>query len=237
MHVVKFNPVSKLAEDTVTPPRPAREYWPEWYKSFKAFETKSPEIGEDNVANTTLKLCAPFMDSLSAGYIQETWQDINIDSEEISPGSMQVKYNFPTEPAIIGIRDKVSVALGEEFYALEFTFHPVWIPELPKGWSMLYTTPLNRTDLPFHVLSGIVDNDLFTQSEEKSNIPFYIKKNFSGIIPKGTPMVQMIPIKREDWKAKPQKYSEGKQAKIVTLARQNFWGGYKKVFWNKKTYR
>lgn len=237
MSIIKFNPVSKLVEDTVPPPRPAREYFPDWYKKAPAFEGNTPEIDSAGVVNKSLKLCVPFMDSLSAGYIQETWQDILIESVEVMPNSFQLRYSFPTEPAIINLRDKVHVSLGDEFYPTEFTFHSPWMPELPKGWSMLYVTPFNRLDLPFHVLSGIIDSDGFTQAEPNSNMPFYVKKSFSGILPKGTPFVQMIPIKRESWESSPQPYSEDNWRKVIRLSQQYFWGGYKKVFWHKKTYK
>ena len=176
------------------------------------------------------------MDSLSSGYIQETWQDISIETKEVRPGAVEIRYNVPTEPNIMSLRNELNMPVPDDFYPVEFTFHPAWIPELPKGWSMLYITPFNRLDLPFQMLSGVVDNDAFTQSEEGSNMPFYIKKSFSGIIPKGTPIVQMIPIKRESWQSAPQEYSARKQSKIITLARQHFWGGYKKTFWTKKDY-
>jgi hypothetical protein len=237
MHVVKFNPVSELTEDTVPMPKPARNYIPEWYKRAPAFETKKPQIDKMGMSNPALKMCMPFIDAMSSGYIQESWQDIVIQVESRESEKVSLGYSSPTLPEIIGHREKVSVPMGEDFYPIEFIFHPVWIPQLPKGWSMLYTSPINRPDLPFQVLSGIVDSDSFYQSEEGSRIPFYVKNNFEGIIPKGTPMIQMIPIKRSSWESFKNKYSQREQNKMIVLARQHFWGGYKKTFWHKKTYR
>jgi hypothetical protein len=41
-----------------------------------------------------------------------------------------------------------------------------------------------------------VDTDVL---ETHANSPFVIEENFEGIIPKGTPMFQVIPFKRENW--------------------------------------
>jgi hypothetical protein len=32
-------------------------------------------------------------------------------------------------------------------------------------------------------------------------MPFWIRKGFSGVIPKGTPFMQILPFKRETWQA------------------------------------
>jgi hypothetical protein len=234
---IKFNPVSKLVEDIVPVPKPARNYLPEWYKNIPAFENNDASLNLDGTANRTVKMCMPFLDSMTSGYIQETWQDIEIELTKVSDSQMSVKYIYKTEPDIMGARQKTSgIVQSGEFYPIEFTFHPAWTPELPPGWSMLYVHPLNRLDLPFQVLSGIVDSDSFTHSEAKANIPFYIKKSFSGVIPKGTPLVQMIPIKREEWHSSVQAYNEELQFEQTATMRQQAWGGYKKAFWKKKKY-
>jgi hypothetical protein len=31
--------------------------------------------------------------------------------------------------------------------------------------------------------------------------PFMMKNNFSGVVPAGTPVVQIVPFKRDDWKS------------------------------------
>jgi hypothetical protein len=236
-HIVKFNPVSKVAQETVPIPKPTRDFMPEWYKKAPSFQTKTPEFDENGKANKALKLCQPFMDAMSSGYIQESWQDIEIQKSFLENGQIQIKYVYTEEPEIMSFRENLSVPVGDEFYPIEFTFHPPWVPELPEGWSMLYMTPLNRVDLPFEFMSGIVDNDGFSQSEERSNIPFYIKKSFHGLIPKGTPMLQMIPIKRENWESVANDYNQELQNEVIQTVRQYPWGGYKKHYWTKKNYK
>lgn len=236
MHVVKFNPTTAEAAVMVPPPKPAKDYVSDWYKNMGAFHTKKPIIDPEGMANRTVKLCTPFGDAMNAGYIQETWQDIQINIDEDNLDDFN--YIFPVQPSIISHRDDTNLPVGEEFYPIEFVFHPPWTPELPKGWSMLYISPLNKPELPFWVTSGVVDNDKFTHSLNESNLPFYLKKSFKGgVIPKGTPMYQMIPIKRESWASKFSEYDPAAQLRIGLEPLKSFWGGYKKTFWQKKEYR
>jgi hypothetical protein len=69
------------------------------------------------------------------------------------------------------------------------------------------------------------------------NFPFVINKDFSGIIPAGTPIIQAIPFKRDTWDSKvidedaSYSYEFGNANQDAPLA----W--YKRKIWNKKTYR
>jgi hypothetical protein len=180
----------------------------------------------------------PFADSLSLGYIQESWQDIHFGVTPLDDGTAKFDYHFPTTPNIMGIRQpaKHSFPIPEEFYSFELTWHPVWIPELPEGYSALITHPFNRTDLPFHTLTGVLDSDTFTRTAEGSNMPFLLKKGFTGVIKQGTPLYQIIPFKREDWQSEAKEYNEDAQIHSVQKLRQHFWGGYKKTHWVKKKF-
>jgi hypothetical protein len=73
-----------------------------------------------------------------------------------------------------------------------------WIIKTPPGWSCLITHPVGYNNLPIQTMTGIVDTDVL---DTPVNSPFMIKKGFEGIIEKGTPMFQIIPFKRSDWKA------------------------------------
>lgn len=232
---IKFNPTNKLIEQHIISPQPARNYMPDWYKLLPAFRDGK---FTDGAQDRTIKFCVPFADSLSFGYIQETWQDINISLNPLGPGIEEFKINYLEDPKIMDIRGKVekSFFIPEDFYDFELVWHPAWVPELPKGYSALITHPLNRFDLPFYTLSGIVEHDTYTHSYPESNIPFLIKKGFTGVIPKGTPMYQIIPFKRDNWKSKKQKLDIQEQSNINEKIRSYPFGGYKKNHWVKKTF-
>jgi hypothetical protein len=114
-----------------------------------------------------------------------------------------------------------------------FAWHNIYQIKLPKGYSLLLTHPFNRFDLPFTTLTGIADADYGMQ---QGNVPFFIKEDFEGIIPAGTPMFQILPFKREDWKS-------SKNENLNDLDREHSFnnmrkisGFYKDNFWNRKKY-
>lgn len=236
---INFNAVSRLTELSVKAPKPAREYVPSWYSEIPAFQNKKPSFSDSGTADRTLKMCMPFFDAISMGYIQETWQDISISLEDVGKSQKSFKYHFPTTPEIIGIREqaKYHYPIPKEFYQFELTWHPVWIPQLPKGYSAIITHPFNRTDLPFYTLTGVIDCDTYNHSQEGSNLPFLLKEGFTGVIPAGTPMYQIIPFKRDDWKSSANEYNEDLQVHNIQKLRKYFWGGYKKVHWHKKIFK
>ena len=83
-------------------------------------------------------------------------------------------------------------------------------------------------------MSAVVDFDKSCHAKI-GNIPFYIKNGFVGTIPKGTPMFQIMPIKREDWVMEKQQYDEEFwQTKYEE--RNNISNFYRKKIWQKKSF-
>jgi hypothetical protein len=73
-------------------------------------------------------------------------------------------------------------------------FMNYWLIKCPKDYSLLFVPPLNRPDPRFTCFSGLVDSDKYF---ECVNFPFVFNvPNFHGVIEAGTPLVQVIPIKR-----------------------------------------
>lgn len=227
---IEFFPSSKMVEDLVPPPKPASIFLPEWYKKTKKFNYKNPDFDENGkIKNVSIKQCMPFLDALSYGYIQETWTEIYIKNN-----SDILEYFYSSGPEIINNRGPGKVP-NDYFLKEEFIWQIPWIPKVPKGYSILFTHPLNRIDLPFYTLSGIVDSDVFFHVPN-GNYPFYLKNNFNGTIELGTPMYQMIPIKRDSWERNIKIFNEKENIKKSNLIYNKFFGAYKNLFWNKKTF-
>lgn len=231
---IKFNPVSENHEKFCPYPKPAKEYLPQWFKSLHAFEDKKISITDSGLIKGTAKLCMPFTDTFTMGYIQETWCDIYIDIND----SGTLSYKWSTDPQIIKIRKENygSFPALLEMYPIEFCWTIPWMPELPKGYSALLTNPLNRPDLPFYTVSGVLESDSYKYGLNNNQMPFFIKNGFTGLIPTGTPMYQILPIKRETWKGSTNKYNKSAQELENFKVRKKFWGGYKKEHWVKKQY-
>jgi hypothetical protein len=96
-----------------------------------------------------------------------------------------------------------SQAAGTPFFDEDrfiIKFNNFWTAETPPGYSLLFTHPINRSDLPFTTLSGLVDCDTFHHSPIHFPARWH-DANFNGTLPKGTPVAQCIPVKREIWNA------------------------------------
>ncbi len=231
---ITFIASSKTTEDFVDFPKPSENYIPNFYKKIESSFGKNLVFNENGaLQNNNIKMCMPFLDSFTTGYIQETWCDIYVKKENES--DLSLRYSNPS-PAIVNSRENKSLkTYDNEFYPVEFTWSIEWVNKLPKGYSVLITHPLNRLDLPFQTLSGIIDSDSYHHAPS-GNLPFYLKKDFEGLIPKGTPMYQIIPLKRDSWVSKTENYSIENEKRFAKQ-RQVFWGFYKKHCWNKKQYK
>lgn len=236
MKRVDFYPSSEITEICVKCPKPASQYIPEWYKNLKSFSGESdknkPLFENGNVINKTVKTCYPFFDALTSGYIQESWCDIRIYFENET-----FYYDYSTGPDPISHRNNVSIKISTAFRPFEFVWKVPWVPKLENGYSMFITNPLNRFDLPFQNTSGIIDSDKFFHA--RGNYPFYFynSPNKEIFIPQGTPLYQMIPIKRDSWKHNVKKYSQKEFIKRDYEITKFFIGSYKKLFYVKKTYK
>ncbi len=143
-----------------------------------------------------LKHCIPFLDSLTAGYIIPFDQDYVIDPVEddfsISPANReQNDYGFHN-------RSQLPKEWQEKSGENAGKFHNKWLIKTPPGYSCLFLKPMNRLEDRFEIISGIVDTDTYTNL---INFPFILhKRDKQFLIEKGSPMVQVIPFKRESWK-------------------------------------
>jgi hypothetical protein len=91
--------------------------------------------------------------------------------------------------------------------------------------------PFNRLDLPFISTSGIVDADKGIGS---GGVPFAIKKGYSGIIEAGTPILQLLPFKRDNWQK--QMVDASNTVGWSERPRNKITGWYKNELWQRKSY-
>jgi hypothetical protein len=175
----------------------------------------------------------PLLDAYGHGYIQESWTDIYIEVV-----GDDLRYHFAQEnPPIMGHREhNTHFKTSSMFYQQEFVWKEQWVPKCPPGYSMLYVSPLNHFDLPFSTLSAVVDSDNYYH-EFTGQTPFYIYKGFTGLIPAGTPLVQMIPIKRSDWDSVGLDYNKDENLKRQALLRKYMYRRYQKLFWQRKKFK
>lgn len=225
--VLRYEPVLEIYPDVITS---AKKHIPEWYKKIPKWENNEIFTVKTGLQKT-IKQCIPFLDSLTTGYMITLPYDIYVKNNMGTPFVTWNSAEFPPK-----WRDRVAdlnlVPMGH--YPIEYTWQPAVALTVPIGYSMLFTHPLNRYDLPFTTLSGVIDGGLIMN--HKGSIPFYIKKDFEGIIPQGTPIMQIIPFMQQSWSSKITKglikaglIHNAKSTSILS-------GWYKKTFWIRKKY-
>lgn len=211
---------------------PSKDHIPEWYKQTKSFFGGEMIIDDKKIQNKTFKMCIPFLDSITSGYTVFLWQDCFIKKD-----SNGISITWPDEPEIVGVREKemsYGIPTPAGHIANSFWWYMPFSIKTPRGYSLMITHPLNRFDLPFTTISGIVDSDIVMTD---GKIPFFLKDNFEGMIPKGTPIFQILPFKRDSWIISYNKKIEAVSNEFVSKAKQVFYGFYKKNIWQRKYYK
>ena len=216
--------------------KPSSDFIPEWYrKSISNIPDTNSELLISNpmATTSTYKKCTPFFDAITAGYMMYLTADIEVIKKENNLPYIM----WRTERKIVTEHSSNQwdgFPCPDGYSPHLYKWHNQFSIKLPKDYSLLFLSPVNRFDLPFLTITGIVDCDTWTGNV---HFPFFIKNNFTGIIEKGTPITQIIPIKRESWEKEHGKYD----AKKTFLNQQNFFStikrSYKNNYWHRKEYK
>jgi len=211
--------------------KPSKTFIPDWYK--KIFSWPGNKLQPGKVMEKSVKQCMPFFDALTSGYMITTPTDLFVVQTDAGPRFEWIHtYHDLVQTRSAEVNKEIPIPAGH--HQTHFVWKNTHSIQIPKGYSALFTHPLNRHDLPFITLSGIFDGDFVLY--EGGSIPFFMNSTFEGVIPQGTPIAQILPFKREPWKiSKDEKLTDiGKRHERESLA--VFIGWYKNAFWNKKRY-
>ena len=235
--IIKFKEAFEYSDSLTYSPSPASSEVPEWYRKQSLFSN-----GEQSVIkaikksrhDATYKACIPLVDSVTSGYMIKLPADIliyNKNTEEYNP-IIEWKTSWDlldSQPS--GSLGNYPVPFGH--CNKLFRWHTDWIIETPKDYSLWVTHPSHRFDLPFITINGFVDTDLHPN---RLLLPFFIREGFEGIVEKGTPIAQVIPVKRDPWESKKEIFNK-KNLYALDLVRTKYFRSYKNMFWNKKSYK
>lgn len=147
-------------EGRLPSPTPAAAGLPDWFRAMPARAFSEVVAADDD----TVKRCPPFIDAMTCGFLIPLICDLRVENGEFTwdnhlpPGGA---VNYPRSP--IGFHDPSQVTGTPLFDPDRFPikFHNLWTIEAPQGYSLLFTHPANRFDLPFTTLTGMVDCDRY----------------------------------------------------------------------------
>jgi len=216
--------------DDLEKPEPASKFIPDWYKNMESY--MGGEKKPDGTAKTTstIKRCMPVFDAMTAGYVVKLPADVYV---RIKNGEQFFEWSSLGLIAFHPVEQAPTHPLKNKHAYPKWTTH--WSIRTPKGYSTLFVQPMHRESV-FTILPGIVDTDEYYAPV---NFPFIIKDpEFEGLIPKGTPIVQIIPFKRDSWTMQfgGEKEIKEQSENLKTLGTK-FFDRYKNMFRQNKEYK
>lgn len=233
-NIIKFLPAMGTEAGIYDPPVPAIKLIPEWYKNQNKYTNGEKEYGQTGTVNHTIKACMPVFDLMSAGYIYTLPGDVLISRDGAGNINTLWSTNASTLVQSHPQQQYDSYSIPEEYEPVGLKFINPWISVTPAGYSSLYIHPSFRDDLPFQIIPAIVDTDTHPINV---NFPFFIRKDFEGMIPMGTPIMQIIPFKREKWSHKIILEHDESLNKIWKRAEGKVSNRYKTFFRQKKEWK
>ncbi|MEN3149210.1 DUF6065 family protein [Neorhizobium sp. IRAMC:178] len=179
----------KEDEGVIPPPVRAKTALPDWFR-------KLPPVDHAHVAPTnsglTVKRCMPFFDAMAAGWIIGLSATVRL---EISADGKNVDCGWDFDRTMVSNHAGHQVAGHPRDSMPPCKFHNYWTIRTSPGWSCLFVPPLNRPNGVFEVVAGVVDTDTY-QSE--IHFPFFATgEDGLHVLERGTPIVQVIPFRRE----------------------------------------
>jgi hypothetical protein len=228
----------------VEPIVPSSKALPQWYKHLPTPLTHNSTLEEIKMGNT-IKGCMPIFDAMTQGYIIPLWVDlyVTITYRDSNPTPI-VNFTWPPDKRKeFGPMEHVSthahhqtsgvpvmeIALGG---APAFKLNSPWIIETPKNYSTLFVPVLNNPPKNISFFSAVVATDNYI---DKINFPFVWtgEEEWEGIIPMGTPLIQVIPFKRDDFQHEIIKINQVDKDKIYKTRQRvqtSFMNAYKQYF-------
>jgi hypothetical protein len=216
--------------EDIEKPQLASKFIPNWYKDLESYISGEKKPDGQGGNSATAKRCMPIFDSITAGYIivspADVWVSIKEGVQFFEWSSLDLIKFHP-------------IAQAPNHPARKPHDYPKWINywgiRTPKGYSTMFVQPFHRESV-FTILPGIVDTDEYYAPV---NFPMVINDpGFEGLIPKGTPIAQIIPFKRDSWEMKFGDKKELKELiKITEKLQTTFFDRYKNMFRQDKSYR
>ena len=145
--VIKFTPGFTGHDGRLTAPVPAVSTVPEWYKSLARFDKSNDDItlgvknniGTDGAMVAT-KMCMPFFDALTGGYMYVLEDDVYVDQDEKGKPIISWK----GEVMMIDKRPTIELPVPNNCHPIHYGWRMNWYYETPPGYSVLITHPMNR---------------------------------------------------------------------------------------------
>jgi hypothetical protein len=238
METIKFEARDEYGWEVADRPYPASQSVPDWWKAMVPY-TKGPNnpdgkklIVSNFESNASPKKCVPMLDAMLSGYIIPLWSDVQVRNVEQNRKSLtwRARGNVFEEHGFDAANVETPIGYSNQV----FKFMNRWRIITPKGYSCLITQPFGYRQTGVQAIPAIVDTDI---SSLEILPPVWFAEDFEGILEAGTPMVQVTPFKRSNWKAEYSYLKDGEYARIEEKNfRRHIINHYARKVWQKKNY-
>jgi hypothetical protein len=163
-------------------PYPAARSVPAWFKGMPM----------DNDGVRSLKRCPPFLEAMVMGYIIPAPCDVEFTVTADGQMSWRSQYKVietHTPPQYAGAPFQNNVVLK---------FKNPWVIRTPAEYCTLITGPINRLDLPFVPLSGVVETATYYREVHLPMVST-LRPGSRFLLKRGEPLAQVIPVRHEQW--------------------------------------
>jgi hypothetical protein len=225
-------------------PQPAKIFLPQWYKNMTPYYISdiNPEgkkiIVENQVSNATAKKCTPMLDSIISGYIVPLWCDVQIKqikNEDTKQWFPRISWRINSSVFSLHGPSSQEIPAPFGYSPIVFKFITWFRIKTPNGYSIMINSPAGHYQLPFYAVPAIIDSD---KSVIDNNFPCWIQEGFEGIVEKGTPMAQVTPFKRLNWKSEFSLISSEEHDLYEQIGfSSNIVNNYVRNIWSKKEYK
>lgn len=222
-------------EGILPKPSRAKRGLPDWLKRMPMDAPAAEFDGEVK----TVKRCPPFVDAMSAGFLVPLPCDLSFENgcfewdwDDLPPG---LPRHTPRSPLSFHVNAQVVDTPLYVEDSLAIKFNNLWTIETEPGVSLLIGHPINRPDLPFRTLTGLVDTDRYTANY--IHFPaLWTEPDFTGVLPKGTSVAQCVPVRRADLDLVFEPLDSSAQARMAETQKELFTpeGAYKRKYRVKK---
>lgn len=170
---------------------PAKKLIPNWFRDLS-------NVVEYYNNHPTIKTCPGIVNYLRTGFILRTWIDTIIETTQ-----SYIKFLYPNNDAPNNYLSTMdAMTFDKDLTEFKKYSHPTvvkwtlgWYCQAPKGYNLLYTPTQYHPNLNFTTIVGITD----TRIDEGLHVQVaWHPTDKSVFIPAGTPIAQIIPIKREE---------------------------------------
>jgi hypothetical protein len=106
----------------------------------------------------------PLVDAMTHGFVMPLPCDVQVERGQFSwdwdapPPSVP---GYPRAPLSFHVAEQIAGSPLAHGMQSAIKFNSFWTIELEPGWSLMAVHPVHRDDLPFRLISGLVDADRF----------------------------------------------------------------------------